>query len=113
MEVSQKGNITMEVIKLCSKCKQNKPIASQRYCRLCKNSYMRGWRKSHPLTEKQRFKSDCRRKLNMRIQRGQMSRQPCEICGDIHVQAHHEDYTKPYHVKWLCIRHHLDHHKGI
>jgi hypothetical protein len=35
---------------------------------------------------------------------------PCEVCGSPHVDGHHEDYTKPLEVRWLCSRHHLRYH---
>ena len=41
---------------------------------------------------------------------GKLKKQPCEVCGDVNVQAHHEDYTKPMEVRWLCRRHHNDAH---
>jgi len=32
---------------------------------------------------------------------------PCEVCGSTeNVQAHHDDYSKPLDVRWLCA---LDH----
>lgn len=37
-------------------------------------------------------------------------RQPCEICGCLEVQAHHDDYYKPLEVRWLCRKHHLEVH---
>ena len=37
-------------------------------------------------------------------------KQPCEICGEEKVQAHHEDYSKPLEVRWLCIKHHNERH---
>lgn len=37
---------------------------------------------------------------------------PCEVCGKtIGVQAHHDDYSKPLIVRWLCARHHMQIHK--
>lgn len=39
-----------------------------------------------------------------------LTKQPCEICGEVEVQAHHEDYSKPLEVRWLCIKHHNEHH---
>ena len=36
---------------------------------------------------------------------GKLVRQPCVVCGEP-AQAHHEDYSKPLEVTWLCFRHH-------
>jgi ribosomal protein S27AE len=35
-------------------------------------------------------------------------RQPCEVCGDPVSQAHHDDYSKPLDVRWMCFRHHRE-----
>ena len=45
------------------------------------------------------------------IQSGGMVRQPCEICGAGRAVAHHDDYAKPYDIRWLCITHHRLHHE--
>lgn len=38
--------------------------------------------------------------------------QPCEICGTLNnIEKHHEDYSKPLKVRWLCAVHHRDIHK--
>lgn len=44
----------------------------------------------------------------------------CEICGikgtmsdgRNKIQAHHDDYSKPLEVRWLCQTHHYEHHKA-
>lgn len=41
------------------------------------------------------------------IRDGRLIRQPCEACGEMNVEAHHDDYTRPLEVRWLCRRHHL------
>ena len=45
------------------------------------------------------------------IANGSLLRMPCEQCGAIRVDAHHDDYAKPLDVRWLCRRHHLAHHR--
>jgi hypothetical protein len=34
----------------------------------------------------------------------------CAVCGECNVDAHHEDYSKPLDVIWLCRKHHIDLH---
>lgn len=40
------------------------------------------------------------------IKRGKLVRRPCEECGNPKSHGHHEDYSKPFEVRWLCARHH-------
>jgi len=44
------------------------------------------------------------------IRDGKLIKQPCEVCGVDKVEAHHDDYSKPLDVRWLCRKHHLEHH---
>ncbi len=44
------------------------------------------------------------------IQLGKIIPQPCQVCGKEKAQGHHEDYSKPLDVVWLCSRHHADRH---
>ena len=38
-------------------------------------------------------------------------KQPCEVCGTtVRLHAHHDDYSKPLEVRWLCAMHHHRHH---
>ena len=39
-------------------------------------------------------------------------RMPCEVCGNKKTHAHHEDYSKPFEVKWFCPLHHHRLHAG-
>lgn len=41
---------------------------------------------------------------------GTLIRQPCEACGGNDAEAHHEDYSKPLQVRWLCRKDHLARH---
>lgn len=44
------------------------------------------------------------------IKIGILVRQPCKICGDLNVHAHHKNYNKPLEVEWYCARHHSKQH---
>jgi hypothetical protein len=46
------------------------------------------------------------------IRRGELVRRPCDVCGATLVEGHHDDYSKPLAVRWLCKRHHLAAHGG-
>lgn len=47
------------------------------------------------------------------IRRGILEREACEVCGACEVEAHHDDYTKPLEVRWLCKQHHEQHHMAV
>ena len=49
--------------------------------------------------------------LQYNIKVGNIVRKPCEICGNINSHGHHEDYSKPLDVMWLCKVHHDKVHK--
>jgi len=44
------------------------------------------------------------------ISRGLIVRKPCEVCGESKVHAHHDDYSKPLNIRWLCLIHHRQFH---
>jgi hypothetical protein len=45
---------------------------------------------------------------------GKIKKLPCFVCGKKRdVEAHHEDYSKPLEVVWLCPKHHAEHHRKI
>lgn len=57
-----------------------------------------------------RQKLHVRNLTRARIRSGVLVRQPCEICEATEAEAHHDDYSKPYAVRWLCPTHHREHH---
>jgi len=65
----------------------------------------------HQLPEQARLRANARAYANVYVKRGKLKRQPCP-CGEINSQMHHEDYSKPLEVIWLCRQCHLDLHYG-
>ncbi len=47
------------------------------------------------------------------IRNGVLTRMPCERCGAVKSEGHHEDYDKPLDVMWLCQPCHKQRHKEI
>lgn len=48
------------------------------------------------------------------IERGALTPQSCCVCGSDHyVVAHHEDYSKPNVIAWLCKRCHVKRHREL
>lgn len=71
-------------------------------------AYMRGWRKAHPLSEEARRKDIVRSIAGQARRRGVLTPEPCEVCGSLVVEMHHDDYGMPLSVRWFCRRHHLE-----
>jgi len=69
--------------------------------------------------ERQHYRRRDRQKLETRwktttlIRKGLLVPAPCEIGEGCHgrVEAHHDDYTKPWSVRWLCRWHHAELHR--
>ena len=54
-----------------------------------------------------------RGKTRYAIKMGKLVKEPCEVCGELKVHAHHDDYTKPLQVRWLCQKHHTELHEKL
>lgn len=57
-----------------------------------------------------------RAKVSKAVRGGRLVPQPCEVCGlsgkykngRNMIEAHHDDYSKPLEVRWLCRKHHYE-----
>lgn len=58
------------------------------------------WRRENP--EKYRAQT----LVGNALRDGRLLKEPCLLCGSPYVHAHHEDYSQPLNVIWLCPRHH-------
>jgi ribosomal protein S27AE len=68
--------------------------------------YLRSFR------ERQPEKDDARHQVAYALRTGRLTKRPCEVCGAGQAQAHHDDYSKPLDVRWLCVPHHNEHHRN-
>ena len=67
--------------------------------------YLRNYRLNNP--EKYKATSI----VNNAMRDKKLFKEPCEICGDTkNIHAHHDDYSKPLNVRWLCAAHHSQWH---
>ena len=74
-----------------------------------KESHRRAIKRSKKLFKE---KTLARAMLRYEVMAGRITKKPCEICGETkNIQAHHEDYSKPLDVIWLCPKHHAWIHK--
>jgi len=48
--------------------------------------------------------------LRNAVKTGKVIKSPCEKCG-AKAEGHHDDYSKPLEVKWLCRKHHAELHR--
>ena len=117
---------------LCKKCscykfpieffRSKRPCALSSACKEChyegvKNwrdrnkekmvSYALKWNRLHPDAH------EAHRLVKNALKNKSLERQPCEKCDSVESQAHHDDYSKPLEVKWLCPKHHVQHHQLI
>lgn len=60
------------------------------------------WRKKNP----DKYKAHC--KLNNALRDNKIKKGVCCVCGSHKVHGHHEDYSKPLEVIWVCAAHHRD-----
>ena len=64
-------------------------------------------------SELDRLKDHVRAKTHQAIERGELVPEPCRVCGDLDVQAHHRRYDGDgahLDVEWLCQQHHALEH---
>lgn len=97
-------------------------LANSEHSRAYHRKYDSKMYKKHPereraRRERYRLKYPERIKANQKVSRavnkGMLIKQPCEVCQESKVIAHHDNYDKPLDVKWLCELHHKARHRTI
>ena len=67
-------------------------------------SYIKEYREKYP----NKYKATTM--VNNHIRSGNLHKEPCEVCGAGKAVAHHDDYSKPLNIRWLCQAHHKQWH---
>ena len=120
--------------KKCGKCKKikliscfsknnSKKIGYQSYCKICISKYFKDprvlpiIRKKHKenmrknkLKPENLVKIKCREETNNAIRSGILIKKRCEVCQTLKTEAHHDDYSEPLKVRWLCKKCHTNEH---
>lgn len=65
-------------------------------------AHFKNWVKNNPQKRKAQQFVFCA------LRNGTLQKQPCAVCGYEKVEAHHEDYSKPLEVIWLCKKDHIE-----
>ena len=63
---------------------------------------VKAWRKKYP------ERVHAHRVVFVGMRNGTIKRKCCKVCGNPKTQAHHEDYSKPNSIIWLCKPHHVE-----
>lgn len=74
----------------------------QRRCKECSRNLQRERRAAGKERPAEASKAAARARVNMQVSRGKRTKQPCESCGSLQAQKHHDDYEKPTEIRWLC-----------
>lgn len=103
----------------CKLCRLQQPLTNIKELarrRFCDRAYYQRNAKGISMNNKQtyparRLANVAKSLVRQAILHGKLKIMPCEVCGKIeHVHAHHEDYSKPLEVRWLCRSHHRQLH---
>lgn len=93
--------------------RERKRVELRKYNR----EYNKRWRAKNgyhnEINSKERYpeKEKARYQLLKAVNRGEVVKLGCEVCRRIDTQAHHDDYSKPLKVRWLCPLHHTEIHR--
>jgi hypothetical protein len=80
----------------------------ERFSTLRRQETVHSHQKRHRSVNPEKYRA--RTAVGNAIRAGSLVRGPCEVCGNAASEAHHDDYSRPLDVRWLCRPHHLEHH---
>ncbi len=118
-------------MKTCKRCDIPKPLdefyvhfamadGHLNFCKECVKERIRQRRATVDLREDEKRRYERKKRtgraqaqwaVNKAKNRGTLCPEPCEACGESRAQAHHDDYSRPLDVRWLCTTHHGIEHR--
>src|SRR5687767_3122787 len=106
--------------KQCFKCRQTKPLTEfyvhpqmgdgrLNKCMECaradvRDNYHANIDYYRAYDRARRYRPGPAEKVKARMAVRVLERKSCEVCGNERAEAHHDDYSKPLDVRWLCKR---------
>ena len=71
--------------------------------------------RAHAKRQRELHPDRCKARTTIKnaIRDGRIKRKPCVICGSTKSESHHDDYSKPFDVRWFCRKHHDIFHRRI
>lgn len=103
---NRKANSPKGIDCYCKECNRNKNRKYRQENKEYLSNYVKQYRENNPEKYKAHYT------LQNAVREGHIEKQPCNVCGSINVEAHHEDYSKPLDIIWLCRRCHIAVHKN-
>lgn len=116
-------------MKICFKCGQSKPLSEfvhskgkpHSLCLECNRTKVRLWKKqnrakvtaiTHAYAQRNQYKKRAHSRVRHAKARGDMEAPKiCPSCGaEGKTHAHHDDYSQPLEVQFLCPQCHSNHH---
>lgn len=82
-------------------------------CLVCEAARLKRHRDSGNRKPDDPIEKAARKAVENALLRGDLVRKPCKRCGASNAQAHHEDYSKPLDVTWLCPKDHKARHREM
>lgn len=98
---------------LCDFCGQKILPVWKNCCdrNMCRKKYRLEGLRKHRINNPQ--KANARRKVFIALRNGSLKKKGCVVCGILErVHAHHDDYSKPLDIVWLCLKHHQELHRS-
>lgn len=95
-----------EYQKQYKKSEKGKATQTRYYCSQAKHKANKRWQ------DKNRLKHNIHNLVWRAIKTSKLLRQPCDVCSKRNAFAHHDDYSKPFEIKWFCNFHHSLYHRN-